>query len=151
MFLFPHTSLNSCVLCLILLKFTLKCTSSNGLVVQGSIFDIYNLQAHSVGCGFESCRVNTVPLLHPPPPLPQTSGQLWLPRASTSQDVQTIGYPWLTLGLLGTKITASVHINLQYKYVDGGKGKLVGEQPCPKITTIVRYPVCDVNCVMLSV
>ena len=51
--------------------------SSNGQVVKGSIFDIYNLQAHSVGCGFESCRVHTVPpLLHPPPP------NLWLALAT---------------------------------------------------------------------
>ena len=53
------------------------------------------------------CRlwVRILPSAHsssPPPPSPTpqvTSGQ--------RQNVQTLGYPWLTLGLPGTKITAS--------------------------------------------
>ena len=73
------------------------------------------------------CRlwVRILPSAHsssPPPPSPPTpspkplvsSGYLGLPRASISQNVQTLGYPWLTLGLLRTKITASVDRMVNY-------------------------------------
>ena len=58
-----------------------------------------------------SAQSSSPPPPFPPPPSTKplvSSGYLGLPRASTSQNVQTLGYPWLTLGLLGTKITASV-------------------------------------------
>ena len=40
----------------ILQKFTTWIVRSHGRVVQGSPFIILKLQAHSVGCRFESCR-----------------------------------------------------------------------------------------------